>query len=113
MDLIDLESVNKVFDSPTPVKSDADSTISVPDIVSHLVSLYEPLAIHAPSSRSVNIPLSVDLVLNWLLNVYDRSLSHRIVLCVGFISEPFSFFPVKVFLGFIILKNDNFMLFFK
>ena len=72
VDLVELESVIKVLDGLLTTKNGEAVMVSVPDIVNCLVTLYEPLAIHAPSSRSVNIPLSVDLVLNWLLNVYDR-----------------------------------------
>jgi EF hand len=72
VDLIELDSANKVFDSLPGNKDGDGSMVTIPDIINGLVTLYEPLAIHAPSSRDVNIPLSVDLVLNWLLNVYDR-----------------------------------------
>jgi hypothetical protein len=72
VDLIELENVNKVFESLPGTKDGDVSVVTIPDIINCLVTLFEPLAIHAPSSRDVNIPLSVDLVLNWLLNVYDR-----------------------------------------
>ena len=44
-----------------------DKLLDVADMVTVLSSLYETIA----ASNTVNVPLCLDLTLNWLLNIYD------------------------------------------
>ena len=46
-----------------------DKVLDVADMITVLSSLYETIAAGHPTS--VNVPLCLDLTLNWLLNVYD------------------------------------------
>lgn len=46
-----------------------DKLLDVSDMVTVLSSLYETIA--AANPAAINIPLCLDLTLNWLLNVYD------------------------------------------
>lgn len=47
-----------------------EKVLEVPDIVTCLLSIYTELQQVNPDH--IDIPLCVDLCLNWLLNVYDR-----------------------------------------
>ena len=55
-----------------------DKLLDVVEVIGLLTALLEKAAGaegtegQPPSSALFNVPLSVDLVLNWLLNVYDR-----------------------------------------
>ena len=53
------------------VDSSIDRHLDVIDLVTCLTAIFERLQDDDVSAQ-VNVPLSVDLVLNWLLNVYDR-----------------------------------------
>ena len=46
-----------------------DKLLDVPDMITVLSSLYETISAAHPTI--VNVPLCLDLTLNWLLNVYD------------------------------------------
>ena len=46
-----------------------DKVLDVADMITVLSSLYETISAGHPTS--VNVPLCLDLTLNWLLNVYD------------------------------------------
>lgn len=71
VDVIGLEKLDPVFS--TIRENDAmPGVIGVSDVVNFLVNIYDPLTDHSGSLHNVNIPLTVDLILNWLLNVYDR-----------------------------------------
>lgn len=74
-----------------------DMAIQVPEMVLVLSSIYEALYLEEP--EDVDVPLCVDLSLNWLLNVYDserkgqiRVLSFKVgvlILCRGTLTEKF------------------------
>ena len=46
-----------------------DKLLDVPDMITVLSSLYETISAAHPTV--VNVPLCLDLTLNWMLNVYD------------------------------------------
>jgi len=46
-----------------------DKVLDVADMITVLSSLYETISAAHPTA--VNVPLCLDLALNWLLNVYD------------------------------------------
>ena len=46
-----------------------DKLLDVPDMITVLSSLYETISAAHPTA--VNVPLCLDLTLNWMLNVYD------------------------------------------
>lgn len=69
VDLLGLVSALESFDSHG-LRAQNDKLIDVPDMVTVLTSLYELIAADNPSL--VNVPLCLDLAINWLLNVYDR-----------------------------------------
>ena len=50
------------------VLSDIDALVDVLQIVNVLIGAYEK----AEHKESINVAQSVDLALNWLLNVFDR-----------------------------------------
>ena len=59
-----------------------DKLLDVPDMITVLSSLYETISAAHPTL--VNVPLCLDLTLNWMLNVYDwyvYCILHIIVLC--------------------------------
>jgi len=66
VDLLSLESVIAAFENVDGLKVHIDSAMGTMDMITCLLSLFEG---HA---TSVLVPLTVDLVLNWILNVYDR-----------------------------------------
>lgn len=47
-----------------------DKLLDVVDLINCVTSMYEKVSEDNPNL--VNVPFCVDLVLNWLLNVYDR-----------------------------------------
>ena len=53
-----------------------DKLLDVADMVTVLSSLYETIAAATSTntaSPAVNVPLCLDLTLNWMLNIYDWS----------------------------------------
>lgn len=69
MDVVGLERLDKALST---MSSESTELVGVTDIVNLLLTIYDPLTDLTGALRDVNIPLSVDLVLNWLLNVFDR-----------------------------------------
>lgn len=69
VDLLNLNSALESFDSHG-LRAQNDKLIDVPDMVTVLTSLYELIAADNPTL--VNVPLCLDLCINWMLNVYDR-----------------------------------------
>lgn len=69
VDLLSLAAALESFDSHG-LRAQNDKLIDVPDMVTVLTSLYELIA--ADNPNLVNVPLCLDLAINWLLNVYDR-----------------------------------------
>ena len=97
LDLLDLEAASFGFDEHGLTKDRHDLAIEVPEMMLVLFSIYETLVQEEP--EEVNVPLCVDLCLNWLLNVYDsarigqiRVLSFKLgilVLCRGSLTEKY------------------------
>ncbi|RWS26192.1 Dystrophin:-like isoforms A/C/F/G/H, partial [Leptotrombidium deliense] len=69
LDLVLLEDLINVFDQHG-LRAQNDKLISVSEIISCLQNCFEGL--HDPSAI-VNVPLTIDLCLNWLLNLYDTA----------------------------------------
>nr|CAD7262996.1 unnamed protein product [Timema shepardi] len=98
MDLLSLSAAVESFDSHG-LRAQNDKLIDVPDMVTVLASLYETIAADNPSL--VNVPLCLDLAINWLLNVYDsqrtgqiRVLSFKVglvLLCKGHLEEKYRY----------------------
>jgi len=97
LDLLDIASAVVCFDSHGITADKHDLTIAVPEMVTVLTSVYEMLYQCEP--EDIEVPLCVDLALNWLLNVYDsqrlgymRVLSFKlglVVLCRGPLTEKY------------------------
>ncbi len=68
VDLLKLSSVVDVFREQE--LQHAEHIMDVVEVIHALTSLYEKL--EEERSILINIPLCVDMCLNWLLNVYDR-----------------------------------------
>ncbi|XP_013413171.1 dystrophin isoform X2 [Lingula anatina] len=68
LDLVSLNVVIDAFDSHD-LRAQNDRLMDVMEIINCLTSMYESILEEHPNL--VNVPLCVDLVLNWLLNVYD------------------------------------------
>lgn len=71
MDVITLDKLEKLF-ATIREREEMPGVIGMTDIVNFLISVYDPLTDQTGALHNVNIPLTVDLILNWLLNVYDR-----------------------------------------
>ncbi len=70
LDLVSIDELTRLFDTHG-LREVNDKLISVPDMISCLQNIFEGTAVE--HSALVNIPLSIDLCLNWLLNLYDTS----------------------------------------
>lgn len=68
VDLVALSSLVEMFREQE--LQQADHVMDVVEVIHGLTALYEKL--EEERSVLVNIPLCVDMCLNWLLNVYDR-----------------------------------------
>lgn len=68
VDLLKLSSVVDVFRQQE--LQHTEHVMDVVEVIHALTSLYERL--EEERSVLINIPLCVDMCLNWLLNVYDR-----------------------------------------
>ena len=98
LDLLDIESVVVCFDAHGLSVDKHDLTIAAPEIVTILTSIYETLYQCEP--EDIDVPLCVDLCLNWILNVFDiqrtgsvRVLSLKlglVLLCRGPLNEKYS-----------------------
>lgn len=66
-----------------------DKLLDVPDMVTVLSSLYESIAA-SQSQTTVNIPLCLDLTLNWMLNIYDWWVSVITNTTPTFLVRPFA-----------------------
>ena len=69
VDLLSLSVALEMFDEQG-LREQNDRLMDILEMISCLTKLYEALAQDYPTL--VNVPLCVDLLLNWLLNVYDR-----------------------------------------
>uniref|UniRef100_A0A1W7RAQ1 Protein detached n=1 Tax=Hadrurus spadix TaxID=141984 RepID=A0A1W7RAQ1_9SCOR len=99
LDLANLNNVINAFDQHG-LRAQNDKLISVPEMITCLSTIYEGLA--SENSSLVNVPLSIDLCLNWLLNLYDtvtrtgyiRILSFKVglvLLCKGTLEDKFRY----------------------
>jgi len=78
VDVVTLEKLDKAF-SAIQDAGEMHGMIGVSDVVNFLVNVYDPLTDNTGTLHNVNVPLTVDLILNWLLNVYDRYDSPAVV----------------------------------
>lgn len=68
MDLVTLTGLVDIFREQD--LQEAERVMDVVEMIHSLTTLYEKL--EEDRSILVNIPLCIDMCLNWLLNVYDR-----------------------------------------
>ncbi|XP_054554137.1 utrophin [Talpa occidentalis] len=74
LDLLDLNTTNEVFKQHKLNQN--DQLLSVPDVINCLTTAYDGL--EQMHKDLVNVPLCVDMCLNWLLNVYDTGRTGKI-----------------------------------
>ncbi|KAM7395346.1 hypothetical protein PAMA_006892 [Pampus argenteus] len=74
LDLLDLSVAQNTFEQHKLTNN--NQLLSVPDIINCLTSIYDGL--EQEHKDLVNVPLCVDMSLNWLLNVYDTGRSGKI-----------------------------------
>lgn len=86
VDLVALSSLVEVFREQE--LQQGEHVMDVVEMIHGLTALYERL--EEQRSILVNIPLCVDMCLNWLLNVYDRWVGWDVTFGPVFISEPIS-----------------------
>ena len=69
---VDLLNMNNAIDAldQHQLRGENDRVIDVSDVLNCLMTMFEGIA--EDHHDLVNVPLCVDLVLNWILNVYDR-----------------------------------------
>ncbi|MGH0184356.1 UNVERIFIED_CONTAM: hypothetical protein FKN15_014622, partial [Acipenser sinensis] len=67
LDLLDLGVAQNIFEQHKITQN--DQLLNVPDVINCLTTLYDGL--EQNHKDLVNVPLCVDMCLNWLLNVYD------------------------------------------
>lgn len=95
VDSIPLAAALEAFDNHG-LRAQNDKLLDVPDMVTVLRSMYEK---STEKSERLNLPLVLDLAVNWLLNVYDsqrtgqiRVLSFKVgivLLCKGHLEEKY------------------------
>ncbi|KAG1690744.1 Dystrophin [Nymphon striatum] len=99
LDLMNMNSAIEAFEQQG-LRSQNDKLIDVPRMISCLAIIYESMSGDNPTL--VNVPLCLDLCLNWLLNVYDtatrsgqiRVLSFKvglIIMCKGSLEDKFRY----------------------
>ncbi|XP_037541797.1 dystrophin [Nematolebias whitei] len=74
LDLLDLSVAQSTFEQHKLTNN--NHLLSVPDVINCLTSIYDGL--EQEHKDLVNVPLCVDMCLNWLLNVYDTGRSGKI-----------------------------------
>ncbi|XP_014118911.1 PREDICTED: utrophin isoform X4 [Pseudopodoces humilis] len=74
LDLLDLNTTSEVFKQHKLNQN--DQLIGVQDVISCLTTIYSGL--EEKHKDMVNVPLCVDMCLNWLLNVYDSGRTGKI-----------------------------------
>ncbi|EEB13705.1 dystrophin, putative [Pediculus humanus corporis] len=74
LDMIPLSAALEAFDNHG-LRAQNDKLLDVPDMVTVLRSMYEK---SNDKSEKLNLPLVLDLVINWLLNVYDSQRTGQI-----------------------------------
>uniref|UniRef100_A0A672HWW9 Utrophin n=1 Tax=Salarias fasciatus TaxID=181472 RepID=A0A672HWW9_SALFA len=74
LDLLDLSVAQNTFEQHKLTNN--SQLLTVPDVINCLTSIYDGL--EQEHKDLVNVPLCVDMCLNWLLNVYDTGRSGKI-----------------------------------
>uniref|UniRef100_W5NH22 Utrophin n=1 Tax=Lepisosteus oculatus TaxID=7918 RepID=W5NH22_LEPOC len=74
LDLLDLNVAQNIFEQHKLTQN--DQLLNVPDVINCLTTIYDGL--EQNHKDLVNVPLCVDMCLNWLLNVYDTGRSGKI-----------------------------------
>ncbi|XP_024146227.1 dystrophin isoform X3 [Oryzias melastigma] len=74
LDLLDIGVAQNTFEQHKLTNN--SQPLSVPDVINCLTSVYDGL--EQEHKDLVNVPLCVDMCLNWLLNVYDTGRSGKI-----------------------------------
>uniref|UniRef100_A0A3Q1JRX4 Utrophin n=1 Tax=Anabas testudineus TaxID=64144 RepID=A0A3Q1JRX4_ANATE len=74
LDLLDLNVAQNTFEQHKLTNN--NQLLTVPDVINCLTSIYDGL--EQEHKDLVNVPLCVDMCLNWLLNVYDTGRSGKI-----------------------------------
>uniref|UniRef100_A0A673YJ80 Utrophin-like n=1 Tax=Salmo trutta TaxID=8032 RepID=A0A673YJ80_SALTR len=74
LDLLDLNVAQSTFEQHKLIQN--AQLLTVPDVINCLTSIYDGL--EQQHKDLVNVPLCVDMCLNWLLNVYDTGRSGKI-----------------------------------
>uniref|UniRef100_A0A8L0DWC5 Utrophin n=1 Tax=Oncorhynchus mykiss TaxID=8022 RepID=A0A8L0DWC5_ONCMY len=74
LDLLDLKVAQSTFEQHKLTQN--AQLLTVPDVINCLTSIYDGL--EHQHKDLVNVPLCVDMCLNWLLNVYDTGRSGKI-----------------------------------
>ena len=69
VDLLNMNNAIDAFDQHG-LRGQSDQLMDVMEMITCMTSMYEGIAEDHPNL--VNVPLCVDLALNWMLNVYDR-----------------------------------------
>ncbi|XP_057678850.1 dystrophin isoform X3 [Corythoichthys intestinalis] len=97
LDLLDLSVAQNTFGQHKLTNN--NQLMSVPDVINCLTSIYDGL--EQEHKDLVNVPLCVDMCLNWLLNVYDTGRSGKIrvmsmkigllSLCKGHLEEKYKY----------------------
>uniref|UniRef100_A0A3Q3N7H7 Utrophin n=1 Tax=Mastacembelus armatus TaxID=205130 RepID=A0A3Q3N7H7_9TELE len=97
LDLLDLSVAQNTFEQHKLINN--NQLLSVPDVINCLTSIYDGL--EQEHKDLVNVPLCVDMCLNWLLNVYDTGRSGKIrvlsmkigllSLCKGHLEEKYKY----------------------
>jgi EF hand len=75
LDLVNLTSASEAFDLHG-LRGQNDRLLDVADMVLVLRAIFSGAAVQHPSL--IDVPLCVDLTLNWLLNVYDSQRTGQI-----------------------------------
>uniref|UniRef100_A0A5F8G5S2 Utrophin n=1 Tax=Monodelphis domestica TaxID=13616 RepID=A0A5F8G5S2_MONDO len=74
LDLLELNTTNEIFKQHKLNQN--DQLLNVPDVINCLTTTYDGL--EQSHKDLVNVPLCVDMCLNWLLNVYDTGRTGKI-----------------------------------
>ncbi|XP_069462828.1 utrophin isoform X3 [Ambystoma mexicanum] len=74
LDLLELSATHEVFKQHKLTQN--DQLLTVPDVINCLTTTYDGL--EEKHKDLVNVPLCVDMCLNWLLNVYDTGRTGKI-----------------------------------
>lgn len=72
VDLTSLSDIISVFEEPSTIDSpmrNLEKYIDVNEILNYLQMIFDKTAKEYP--QMINVILTVDLTLNWLLNIYD------------------------------------------